>query len=67
MAAIQRILADVVDDDRLATLPDLVTDCGGHLELVAAARKNGSRRLLPLLVHPATLAAQANTQSRRGH
>ena len=50
-----------------AAYTELARHCAAHLELVAAARKNGARRLLPLLVHPATLAAQANTRSRRGH
>ncbi|MDE9364985.1 hypothetical protein PZ938_05145 [Luteipulveratus sp. YIM 133132] len=37
----------------------LVTHCEAHLALVRAARKGpGGRALLPLLVHPATLAAQ---------
>ena len=50
-----------------AAYTELAQHCAAHLELVAAARKNGARRLLPLLVHPATLAAQLNTRSRRGH
>jgi hypothetical protein len=35
----------------------LVVRCEAHLATVKAARSNGSRPLLPLLVHPATLAA----------
>ncbi len=50
-----------------AAYAELARHCAAHLELVSAARTNGARRLLPLLVHPATLAAQANTRSRRGH
>jgi hypothetical protein len=41
---------------------ELVVRCDAHLEAVRAARKAksaGSRKLLPLLVHPATLAAQS--------
>jgi len=41
---------------------ELVVRCEAHLATVAAARKDrtaGSRRQLPLLVHPATLAARA--------
>ncbi len=36
----------------------LVLRCETHLRAVTAARGIGNRRLLPLLVHPATLAAQ---------
>ena len=36
----------------------LVVRCEAHLATVKAARSKGSRTLLPLLVHPATLAAQ---------
>ena len=37
----------------------LVQHCEAHLALVDAARaRPGGRRLLPLLVHPATLAAR---------
>ena len=32
--------------------------CEAHLRAVTAARRIGNRKLLPLLVHPATLAAQ---------
>jgi hypothetical protein len=48
-----------------AAYEELARQCEAHVELVAAARANapaatgaGGRRLLPLLVHPATLAAQ---------
>ncbi len=37
----------------------LVTYCEAHLTLAAAASTPGGRTLLPLLVHPATLAARA--------
>ncbi|MDQ6715511.1 MAG: hypothetical protein M3Z83_05325, partial [Actinomycetota bacterium] len=36
----------------------LVVRCEAHLRAVTAARRIGNRKLLPLLVHPATLAAQ---------
>ena len=36
----------------------LVVRCEAHLRSVTAARRIGNRKLLPLLVHPATLAAQ---------
>ena len=36
---------------------ELVVRCEAHLKAVRAARSVGSRQLLPLLVHPATLAA----------
>jgi len=36
----------------------LVLRCEAHLRAVTAARRIGNRKLLPLLVHPATLAAQ---------
>ncbi len=37
---------------------ELVVRCEAHLRSARAARSNGARALLPLLVHPATLAAQ---------
>jgi hypothetical protein len=37
---------------------ELARRCEAHLELVSAARANGRRALLPLLVHPATLEAE---------
>jgi hypothetical protein len=37
---------------------ELVVRCEAHLALVRAARRSGSRTMLPLLVHPATLLAQ---------
>jgi len=41
----------------------LVLRCEAHLRAVTAARRTGNRRLLPLLVHPATLAAQDNAKA----
>ena len=41
-----------------AAYAELARHCEAHLELVRTARSNGGRRLLPLLVHPATLAAE---------
>ncbi|AKU18008.1 hypothetical protein [Luteipulveratus mongoliensis] len=42
-----------------AAYDELVLRCEAHLALVRAARKGpGGRKLLPLLVHPATLAAE---------
>jgi hypothetical protein len=40
----------------------LATHCEAHLAAVAALRASGQRKLLPLFVHPATLAAQAKQQ-----
>jgi hypothetical protein len=37
---------------------ELVLRCEAHLRAVTAARRIGNRKLLPLLVHPATLSAQ---------
>jgi hypothetical protein len=49
---------------------ELARHCEAHLALVAAARAQGGRahrKLLPLLVHPATLAAEqaADNAARR--
>jgi hypothetical protein len=44
---------------------ELVLRCEAHLAAVRAASSNGSRRLLPLLVHPATLAAGTAGKRRR--
>jgi hypothetical protein len=41
-----------------AAYEELAKHCVAHLATVKAARSNGGRRLLPLLVHPATLAAE---------
>jgi hypothetical protein len=41
-----------------AAYEELVLRCEAHLRAVTAARRIGNRKLLPLLVHPATLAAQ---------
>ena len=49
-----------------AAYAELVRHCEAHLTLVAAARAQGdrgARRLLPLLVHPATLAAEQAAQN----
>ena len=47
-----------------AAYDELATHCVAHLAVVKAARSNGGRALLPLLVHPATLAAEAAADSR---
>jgi hypothetical protein len=41
-----------------AAYDELARHCVAHLAVVKAARSNGGRTLLPLLVHPATLAAE---------
>ena len=41
-----------------AAYDELAKHCVAHLAVVKAARNNGGRALLPLLVHPATLAAE---------
>jgi hypothetical protein len=46
-----------------AAYDELVVRCDAHLVAVQAAQAAGSRRLLPLLVHPATLAAQSPATS----
>jgi len=43
-----------------AAYDELAVRCEAHLVAVRAARGNGSRTMLPLLVHPATLAAEAD-------
>ena len=43
-----------------AAYDELAVRCEAHLVAVRAARGNGSRTMLPLLVHPATLAADAD-------
>ena len=48
----------------LPAYDELVVRCEAHLVAAKAAQKAksvGSRRLLPLLVHPATLAARGDT------
>ena len=42
----------------------LVLRCEAHLRAVTAARRSGNRTMLPLLVHPATLAAQDAQDAR---
>ncbi|MCH8613890.1 hypothetical protein [Arsenicicoccus dermatophilus] len=44
---------------------ELVIRCEAHLATVRAARSTGARTLLPLLVHPATLAAQGESAVTR--
>jgi len=43
-----------------AAYDELVVRCDAHLVAVQAARSSGARSLLPLLVHPATLAARTD-------
>ena len=43
----------------------LVEHCEAHLEQAKAARRPGGRKLLPLLVHPATLAAEKQNRRKR--
>ena len=45
-------------DGRDARTRSWCVRCEAHLRAVTAARRIGNRKLLPLLVHPATLAAQ---------
>jgi hypothetical protein len=52
-----------------AAYDELVVRCDTHMAAVQAARTIGAHKLLPLLVHPATLAAQslaAGTDPDRG-
>jgi hypothetical protein len=44
---------------------ELEVRCEAHLASVKAARNAYSRKMLPLLVHPATLEAQALAKGRR--
>ena len=48
-----------------AAYDELATHCVAHMAVVKAARTNGGRALLPLLVHPATLAAEAAAATAR--
>jgi hypothetical protein len=49
-----------------AAYAELALRCAAHLATVAAVRRTAAgRRLLPLLVHPATLAAQQTPSSQR--
>ena len=50
--------AELVELIGEAGYQQLVLRCEAHLRAVTAARRSGNRKLLPLLVHPATLAAQ---------
>jgi hypothetical protein len=49
-----------------AAYDELVVRCEAHLSTVKAVRARGARPLLPLLVHPATLAAQEAVRARAG-
>jgi hypothetical protein len=51
-----------------AAYDELAKHCVAHMAVVKAARSNGGRALLPLLVHPATLAAEdiAAAKAKRG-
>jgi hypothetical protein len=47
-----------------AAYAELVVRCEAHLASVKAARNTYSRKMLPLLVHPATIEAEANRRKR---
>lgn len=51
--------AELVELMGEAAYAELVVRCEAHLASVRAVRSSGSRKLLPLMVHPATLAADA--------
>ena len=44
---------------------ELVRRCDAHVATVRAARRNGDRTVLPVLVHPATRDAEARARRRR--
>jgi hypothetical protein len=48
-----------------AAYAELEVRCEAHLASVKAARNTYSRKMLPLLVHPATLEAQAQAKGHR--
>jgi hypothetical protein len=48
-----------------AAYEELVVRCEAHLATVKAARALGSRTLLPLLVHPATLQAREDSRAAK--
>lgn len=48
-----------------AAYEELVLHCEAHLKLVKAAKATGAKRLLPLVVHPATVAARAERKAAR--
>ena len=50
--------AELVELMGEAAYAELELRCEAHLASVKAVRNSGSRKLLPLMVHPATLAAQ---------
>lgn len=47
-----------------AAYAELTIHCDAHLQTVRAARAAGARKLLPLLVHPATMAAKPREVGR---
>jgi hypothetical protein len=53
--------AELVELMGRAAYEELVLRAEGHLAQVKAVRSHGNRRLLPLIVHPATLDAQRNS------
>jgi hypothetical protein len=55
-------LVELMGEDAYA---ELEIRCEAHLASVKAARNAYSRKMLPLLVHPATLEAQAQAKGRR--
>ena len=48
-----------------AAYDELVVRCTAYLRSVKAAHRGSGRAMLPLLVHPATLAAEATPRSKR--
>ena len=48
-----------------AAYDELVVRCTAHLRSVKAAHRGSGRAMLPLLVHPATLEAEATPRSKR--
>ncbi len=57
--------AELVELMGQAAYDELVLHCETHLAQVKAARSNGTRKLLPLLVHPATLLAEQEARERQ--
>ena len=57
--------AELVELMGEAAYAELEVRCEAHLASVKAVRASGSRKLLPLMVHPATLAAQDQAAPRR--
>ena len=56
--------AELVELMGQAAYEQLAIRAEGHLAQVKAVRARGARQLLPLLVHPATLEAQATARTR---